>query len=305
VADINEALQLCFSGRRFGYFTLNGRQYEVIGQVDLSNRNNPDDVRKVFVPNNAGEMVSLDQLIGMEEVTNPPQLYHYNRYKSAKIEADLAPGYALKDGIQVLESLADSLLDESFSTELSGTSRDFKESSDNTLFAFLFALVLVYLVLAIQFESFKDPLVIMLTVPLALFGALFSLWAFGYTINIFSQIGIIMLIGLVTKNGILIVEFANQLRLKKGMEKIDAVIEAATMRLRPILMTSLATALGALPIALALGAGAQSRKPLGMAIIGGIMFSLILTLYVVPAMYAYLSGKQVNNPEKLPDEAEA
>ncbi len=305
VADINEALQLSFSGRRFGYFTLNGRQYEVIGQVALNNRDNPDDVRKVFVPNNTGEMVSLDQLIRMEEVTNPPQLYHYNRYKSAKIEADLAPGYALKDGIQVLESIADSLLDESFSTELSGASRDFQESSDNTLFAFLFALVLVYLVLAIQFESFKDPLVIMLTVPLALFGALFSLWAFGYTINIFSQIGIIMLIGLVTKNGILIVEFANQLRLKKDMEKIDAVIEAATMRLRPILMTSLATALGALPIALALGAGAQSRKPLGMAIIGGIMFSLILTLYVVPAMYAYLSGKKVKNPEKLPDEAEA
>ena len=189
-----------------------------------------------------------------------------------------------------MQSIATKLLDETYQTALNGPSRDYSESSSNILFAFLLALILIYLVLAGQFESFIDPLAIMLTVPLALAGALLSLYIFGQTLNIFSEIGMIMLIGLVTKNGILIVEFANQKR-EYGMSKMDAVVEAATQRLRPILMTSLATSLGALPIAISLGAAAASRVPLGIVVVGGILFSLILTLLVIPAVYTFLSGK--------------
>jgi multidrug efflux pump subunit AcrB len=216
-------------------------------------------------------------------------LYHFNRYKSATISTGLSNGYTVGDGIKEMERIADKLLDDSFTTALSGTSRDYAESSGNTLFAFVLALILIYLVLAAQFESFVDPFIIMITVPLALAGALLSLWIFGQTFNIFSQIGMIMLIGLVTKNGILIVEFANQKR-KAGLEKVDAVIESAYLRLRPILMTSLAMSLGALPLALSIGDASTSRIPLGVVIVGGILFSLILTLYIVPAMYSYLSS---------------
>jgi HAE1 family hydrophobic/amphiphilic exporter-1/multidrug efflux pump len=221
----------------------------------------------------------------------PPALYHFNRYKSATISASLAEGKTIGDGVKAMQDISSKLLDESFQTSLYGASRDFAESSSNTTFAFLLALVLIYLVLAAQFESFKDPFTIMLTVPLAIAGAFLSLWMFGQTINIFSQIGMIMLIGLVTKNGILIVEFANQKR-EQGIPKKQAVIEAATQRLRPILMTSLATSLGALPIALSLGAAATSRIPLGIVVIGGILFSLILTLFVIPAIYTFISGKK-------------
>jgi len=291
VMDISNTLQLAFSGRRLGYFTMNGRQYQVIGQVSRDNRDDPVDLKSLYVGNSRGEMIQLDNFVTMREVSSPPQLYHYNRFKSATVSASVAPGKTIGDGIAEMERISKLVLDETFSTDLSGSARDFSESSSNTMFAFILALILVYLILAAQFESFIDPMVIMLTVPLALAGALFSLWMFNQTLNIFSQIGIIMLIGLVTKNGILIVEFANQKR-KEGINKIDAVIEASTMRLRPILMTSIATALGAVPIALALGAGAQSRIPLGIVIIGGIMFSLVLTLFVIPAMYSYLSRKQ-------------
>ncbi len=291
VREIASALQLAYSGRRFSYFTLGGKQYEVIGQLDRPFRNESNDIASLYIKNNQGEIFPLSSLLQMNETVNPPQLYHYNRYKSATLQADLAPGYVLGDGLKTMESIADTLLDESFSTDLAGMSRDFKESSGNTYFALMLALLLVYLVLAVQFESFVDPLVVMMTVPLAFFGALFSLWAFDMTLNIFSEIGIIMLIGLVTKNGILIVEFANQLQ-KEGREKVEAVKEAAVMRFRPIVMTSLATALGALPIALAFGAGAESRKPLGVVIIGGTMFSLVLTLYVIPAVYSLLTRKK-------------
>ncbi|MCZ2397237.1 MAG: efflux RND transporter permease subunit, partial [Chitinophagales bacterium] len=218
-------------------------------------------------------------------------IYHFNRYKSATISAGLQPGYTVGDGIAEMDRISKELLDETFNTALTGTSRDFQESSGNTMFAFVLALILIYLVLAAQFESFIDPFIIMVTVPLALAGALLSLWVFDQTFNIFSQIGMIMLIGLVTKNGILIVEFANQLR-DRGMEKSKAVVEAAYMRLRPILMTSLAMSLGALPIALSFGEASTSRIPLGIVIVGGVMFSLILTLYVVPAMYGFLSSKK-------------
>jgi multidrug efflux pump len=291
VADVSQTLQLALSNLRLGYFFRLGKQYEVIGQVARGDRDDPTDLKNIYVRNNRNEIISLDNLVTIREEVTPPTLYHFNRYKSATISAGLAPGQALGDGINEMERIASKLLDETFDTSLSGSSRDFAESSGNTLFAFLLALVLIFLVLAAQFESFIDPLVIMFTVPLAIAGAILSLWIFGQTINIFSQIGMIMLIGLVTKNGILIVEFANQKQLG-GLKKMDAVVEAASARLRPILMTSLAMSLGALPIALSLGAAATSRIPLGIVIVGGIMFSLILTLYVIPAMYSFLSFKK-------------
>ncbi|TWI83845.1 multidrug efflux pump [Lacibacter cauensis] len=297
VTDISELMQLSLSNRRLGYFIKEGKQYQVIGQVLRDDRDDPTDLKNLFVRNAAGQMISVDQFVSFEEETTPPTLYHFNRYKSATISAGLAPGKTIGDGIKEMQAIADKLLDESFNTALSGNSRDFAESSGNTFFAFGLALILIFLVLAAQFESFIDPIVIMVTVPLAIAGALFSLWLFDQTINIFSQIGMIMLIGLVTKNGILIVEFANQ-KKHAGMLKKPAVIEAATMRLRPILMTSLAMALGALPLALSLGAASTSRIPLGIVIVGGIMFSLILTLFVIPAMYSYLSSKKIKVHEE-------
>jgi len=236
--------------------------------------------------------------VHLQESTSPATLYHFNRYKAATISASLAEGYTIGDGIKAMQAIADKELDPSFQTSLTGPSRDYAESSSNIFFAFGLALILIYLVLSAQFESFIDPLAIMLTVPLALAGAMLSLWIFGQTLNIFSEIGMIMLIGLVTKNGILIVEFANQKR-EKGMDKIQAVIEAASQRLRPILMTSLATSLGALPIALSLGAASTSRIPLGIVVVGGILFSLILTLFVIPAVYTFLSGKHKYKQVKI------
>jgi len=298
VQDVSQTLQLALSNRRLGYFTKEGKQYQVMGQVARSDRDDPTDIKTLYVRSSKGEMISLDNLVTFDEATSPSTIYHFNRYKSATISSNVAPGKTIGDGVKEMQTIASKLLDDSFATSLTGTSRDFAESSSNTSFAFLLALGLIFLILAAQFESFIDPLIIMFTVPLAIAGALLSLWIFGQTLNIFSQIGMIMLIGLVTKNGILIVEFANQNRLK-GMSKIDAAIYAASERLRPILMTSLAMALGALPIALSLGAAATSRIPLGIVIVGGIIFSLVLTLFVIPAMYSYLST------EKKPSELDA
>ncbi|MCF1714906.1 efflux RND transporter permease subunit [Flavihumibacter sp. RY-1] len=296
VEDISSTLQLALSNRRLGYFTKDGKQYQVIGQLARNDRDEPTDLKTVYVRSSTGQVVSLDNIVSFEEETTPPTIYHFNRYKSATVSAGLAPGKTIGDGIKEMEKIADGLLDESFSTALSGSSRDFQESSSNTSFAFLLALGLIFLILAAQFESFIDPFIIMFTVPLAIAGALIALWIFDQTLNIFSQIGMIMLIGLVTKNGILIVEFANHKRME-GMAKSPAVIDAAVSRLRPILMTSLAMALGALPLALSLGAASTSRIPLGIVITGGIMFSLILTLYVIPAMYSYLSSKKKTHSE--------
>ena len=288
VSDIAQTLQLALSGQRFNYFTMNGKQYQVIGQFSRQNRDEVLDIKSLYLRNAAGELIQLDNIVKFNEENSPPQLYHYNRYQSATVSAGLAPGKTVGDGIKEMDKIAEKVLDDSFTTALSGASRDFKESSSNILFAFVLALILIYLVLAAQFESFIDPFIIMLTVPLALAGAILSLWYFNQTLNIFSQIGIIMLIGLVTKNGILIVEFANQLK-EKGTSAKEAIELAAAARLRPILMTSIATALGAMPIALALGAGAKSRMGMGIVIVGGILFSLMLTLYVIPAIYSYLS----------------
>jgi multidrug efflux pump len=293
INDVAQTLQFSYSGRRMSYFTMNGRQYQVIAQVDRENRDEPIDLKSLYVRNKSGEMIQMDNLVDVKEESSPPQLYHYNRYKSATVSAGLAPGKTVGDGIAAMDEIADKVLDDSFSTELTGASRDFAESGSNILFAFILALILIYLILAAQFESFIDPFIIMLTVPLALGGAVLSLWMFNQTLNIFSQIGIIMLIGLVTKNGILIVEFANQRKLA-GLSVRDAAVDASTSRLRPILMTSIATILGAMPIAIGLGHGAQSRIPMGIVVVGGLLFSLILTLYVIPAVYTFISKENRN-----------
>lgn len=301
VTDVGIALQSAFSGRRAGYFIMNGRQYEVIAQVERSDRNEPVDIAKIYIRNNRGENIPLNSVVIMQENSNPPSLYHYNRFKAATIQAALAEGKTIGDGVKAMQSIGNKLLDETFQTSLGGPSRDYAESSSNTAFAFFLALILIYLVLAAQFESFTDPFIIMVTVPLALAGALLSLWIFNQTLNIFSQIGMIMLIGLVTKNGILIVEFANQKR-ETGLKIKEAVLEASAQRLRPILMTSLATSLGALPIALSLGAAATSRIPLGIVVVGGILFSLVLTLFVIPAVYTYMSGEHKKDKNKVYDD---
>ncbi|MBA2612463.1 MAG: efflux RND transporter permease subunit [Bacteroidetes bacterium] len=288
IADVAQTIQLALSGQRFGYYIKGDKQYQVLGQVNRQNRDDPNDIKQLYVRNNKGEMIQLDNIITIEEQSSPPQYYHYNRYQSATVSAGLAPGKTIGDGIDAMNQIAAKVLDDSFNTALTGASRDFSESSSNIVFAFVLALILIYLLLAAQFESFVEPLIIILfTVPMALAGALFALWYFNQTLNIFSQIGMIMLIGLVTKNGILIIEFTNQLR-KKGMNVREALIEASTARLRPILMTSLATVLGALPIAMALGAGSKSRMGMGIVIIGGLLLSMMLTLFIVPAMYSYL-----------------
>ncbi|WP_374399882.1 efflux RND transporter permease subunit [Flavobacterium sp.] len=296
VLDVAQTLQLSLSGQRFGYFMQNGKQYQVIGQFDEKDRDAPLDLTSMFVKNKAGELIQLDNVVEVEEQSNPPQLFHNNRYMSATVSAGLAPGKSMIDGINAMDEIKEKVLDDTFTTDLGGESRDFVESSSNTSFAFGLALLLIYLILAAQFESFIDPFIIILTVPMAVAGALFSLWLFGQTWNIFSQIGTVMLIGLVTKNGILIVEFANQLR-EQGKSKYDAILEASEARLRPILMTSLAIALGALPIALSLGAASASRMGMGIVIVGGTMFSLILTLFVIPAIYLMWSKAKKHRPE--------
>jgi hydrophobe/amphiphile efflux-1 (HAE1) family protein len=293
-SDISTTLQLALSGRRYDYFLRNGKQYQIIGQVERAERSQPGDITALYVRSKAGRLIQLDNLVKSEESSSPPTLYHFNRYKSATISASLAPGRTLGEGIDEMHKISAKLLDTSFHTDLFGSSRDFVESSSNISFALIFALVLIYLILAAQFESFRDPFIIMITVPLALAGALLSLWAFKQTLNIFSEIGMIMLIGIVTKNGILIVEFANQKR-KAGLNIPEAAFEAAASRLRPILMTSLATIFGALPIALALGAGASSRVPLGIVVVGGLLFALILTLFVIPVMYILMADKKLQH----------
>jgi multidrug efflux pump len=292
VLDISNTLQFAFSGRRYGYFLRNEKQYFVIGQVNRISRSEPSDITSLYVRSNSGKLIQLDNLVKMEENSNPPTLYHFNRYKSATVSASLAPGRTLGEGIAEMEKISKRVLDETFQTDLLGPSRDFAESSSNTSFALVLALLLIYLILAAQFESFRDPFIIMLTVPMAVAGAMISLWVTGKTLNIFSEIGMIMLIGIVTKNGILIVEFANQKR-KAGLAKAEAAFEAAAARLRPILMTSLATIFGAMPIAMALGAGAQSRVPMGIVVVGGLFFALILTLFVIPAMYVLMATNKV------------
>ncbi|MCH8485869.1 MAG: efflux RND transporter permease subunit [Candidatus Cyclonatronum sp.] len=300
IRDVAETLQLAFSGQRFDYFIMDGKQYEVIGQMGRAFRNDPRDLASIYVRSDSGQLIQLDNLITISEDNNPPQLFRFNRFVSATVSAGLAGGYSLGDGINAMDRIAANVLDDSFSTSLTGTSRDFQESSDSLLYAFMLAVLLIYLILAAQFESFRDPFTILFTVPLAIGGALMSLYFFGQTINIFSQIGMIMLIGLVTKNAILIVEFANQ-RKEAGLSVMEAIQDAAAARFRPILMTSLSTVLGVLPIALALGAGSESRVSMGIAIIGGLLFASLLTLFVIPAVYSYFSKEGGNRRINVDD----
>ena len=302
--DVGEVLQLSLSEQRLGFFVMDGKQFEIIGQVASENRNTILDLRNLFVPGEDGRPVMLDKVVRVSEKCSPPQLFRFNRYVSAAVSAGLEPGYTLADGIEVMRGLADELLDESFATDLAGQSRDFAESSSSLAFVFVLALAMVYLVLSAQFESFRDPFIIMLTVPLALAGALLALWIFGQTLNIFSQIGMSMLIGLVTKNGILIVEFANQ-RREAGLDVEQAIREAAVARFRPVLMTSISTVLGTLPIALALGAGAESRMPMGIAVIGGLLVGTFLTLLVIPTTYTYLAAKRHRVAPSLAESSDA
>lgn len=294
VEDIAQTLQLAFSEQRYGFFIKDGKQYYVIGQVEKEDQNQPVDLRKLYVRNNTNQLIQLDQLVNLSEESTPPRLYRFNRYVSGTISASLSPGKTIGDGIDAMDNIASQILDETFSTALEGPSKDFQESASSLVFVFILAIVFIYLVLSAQFESFRDPFIIMFTVPMAIAGALLSLWYFDQTINIFSQIGQIMLIGLVTKNGILIVEFANQ-KKAQGLGLVEAVKEAAVLRFRPILMTSLSTILGTLPIALALGSGSESRMPMGIAVIGGLIFSTILTLFVIPAVYSFFSDKKAKD----------
>jgi len=294
---IAQTLQLALAEQRVGFFVMDGKQFEVIAQVERDRRDETVDLRNLFVPSASGDPVLLDKLVRVAEVSTPPQLYRFDRYLSATVSAGLAPGVTLGQGIDAMERIADRTLDESFSTSLSGQSRDFTESARSLEWVFMLALVLCYLVLAAQFESFRDPVIIMAAVPLALAGALGALWVSGQTLNLFSQIGMVMLIGLVTKNGILIVEFANQ-RKAAGRPVGEAILDGAAQRFRPVLMTSASTVLGTLPIALALGAGSESRVPMGLAIIGGLVVGTFLTLYVIPALYTYLSREAATVEEE-------
>lgn len=298
--NIGQTLQLALSGQRFGYFVMNGKQYQILGELARENRNKPLDLKSLYVRNNNGEMVQLDNFVELKESTAPPQLYRYNRFVAATVSSGLAEGKTISQGIAEMDKIAEKVLDDTFRTALAGDSKDFMESSSSLMFAFLLAIVLIFLVLSAQFESFRDPIIVMMTVPLALTGALFFMWYFDITMNIFSQIGIIMLIGLVSKNGILIVEFANQ-RKTAGMKKSDAIRYAAAARFRPILMTSLSTILGVLPLALGWGEGAQSRVAMGVAVVGGLTLSTFLTLYVVPAIYLFISGETKTNEKEIAD----
>lgn len=298
IADIAQTLQLTLSGARFDFFVMDGKQYQVIGQLERQNRNQPLDLKSIYVRNDRGELIQLDNVVTVSETSSPPQLFRFDRFASATISASLAPDKTIADGISVMERISRSILDETMYTSLDGPSKDYQESASSLVFIFALALILIYLVLSAQFESFRDPFIIMFTVPLAIGGAIFSLWYFGQTINIFSQIGQIMLIGLVTKNGILIVEFANQIKAK-GVTPFEAAKLSAYLRFRPILMTSLSTILGILPIALAIGAGSESRRSMGIAVIGGLVLATLLTLYVIPAIYSYFSGKEAVMTDEL------
>lgn len=297
VKDIASVLQYGLSGQRMGYFYMNGKQYEILGQFNRQQRNQPSNIKSIYIRSDNGEMIQLDNLVDFVESITPPKLYHYNRFISATISAGLAEGKTIGEGLEEMDKIAAQTLDDTFRTALSGDSKDYRESSSSLMFAFILALVLIYLILSAQFESFKDPLIIMLTVPLAIAGALVFMYFGGITMNIFSQIGIIMLIGLVAKNGILIVEFANQ-KQEAGEDKMQAIKDASLQRLRPILMTSASTILGLLPLMFASGEGANQRIAMGNAVVGGMLVSTFLTMFIVPAIYSYISTNRLKKEKE-------
>ena len=295
--DIAQTLQYGLSGQRMGYFYMNGKQYEILGEINRQQRNKPANLKSIYIRSDKGEMIQMDNLIELTEGIAPPQLYRYNRFVAATVSAGLAEGKTIGEGLDAMDAIAAEVLDDTFRTALTGESKEYRESSSSLMFAFILALVLIYLILAAQFESFKDPFVIMLTVPLAVGGALIFMHFNGQTMNIYSQIGIIMLIGLVAKNGILIVEFANQ-KQETGIDKLTAIREAAIQRLRPILMTSVSTILGLVPLAFATGEGANGRIAMGISVVGGMLISTFLTMFIVPAVYTYISTNRINKENK-------
>jgi len=301
--DIAETVNVALSEQRIGFFLMDGRQYDVMAQLTREDRMTIDALKQLKVLSSQGDQVRLDSVVDFSETVNPPQLLRFNRYVSATVSAAPAEGYTIGQGIEEMDRIAAELLPEDFRTDLAGIARELREGSESLQFVFILALVFVFLVLAAQFESFRDPIVILVTVPLALAGALGGMVLFGQTLNVFSQLGLIMLIGLVTKNGILIVEFANQ-RKARGMEKLEAVMGAAEARFRPVLMTSMSTILGILPLALATGAGSASRVSIGVAVIGGLMLGTILTLFVIPAIYCFVSSAK-STKESMQEEAPA
>lgn len=298
--NIAQTLQYALSGQRMGYFYMNGKQYQILGEINRQQRNTPADLKAIFIRNEKGEMIQLDNLVTLYEDVAPPQLYRYNRFVSATISSGLNQGFTIGDGLEEMDRIAADVLDDSFRTALAGESKEFRESASSLVFAMVLALVLIFLVLSAQFESFKDPLIVMITVPLALAGGLALMSWTGQTMNIFSQIGLIMLIGLVAKNGILIVEFANQ-KQAAGMMKMESITAAAAQRLRPVLMTSISTILGLLPLVFAAGEGANGRIAMGVAVVGGLVFSTLMTLFIVPAMYGFIATDRSNQKKNRED----
>ncbi|NJD34162.1 MAG: efflux RND transporter permease subunit [Betaproteobacteria bacterium] len=292
IETVGRTLETMLGGRQVTRYKQDGEQYDVIVQVAATDRSTPADVGGTFVRANGGQMVPLDSLVKVGETVSPRELNHFGQRRAVTITANLAPGYALGEALTYMEGVAGRILPAGYAVDYNGQSREFKVSSSSLALTFVLALAFIYLVLAGQFESFRDPFIIMLTVPLSMTGALLALWASGGTLNVYSQIGLVTLVGLITKHGILIVEFANQLRAQ-GRERVTAVIESAVQRLRPILMTTGAKVLGAVPLAFATGAGAESRQQIGWVIVGGLLLGTFFTLFVVPTVYSYLSGSHV------------
>ncbi|HXE40039.1 MAG TPA: efflux RND transporter permease subunit, partial [Azonexus sp.] len=290
VESIGRTLETLLGGREVTRFKRDGEQYDVIVQVADVDRSNPDDIRDIYARGRDGSMISLDNLVSISETIAPRELNHFSQRRAVTITANLAPGYTMGEALSAMDGIAAKVLKPGYAVDYNGQSREFRQSSSSLALTFGLALAFIYLVLAAQFESFRDPFIIMLTVPLSMAGALLALWLSGGTLNVYSQIGLVTLVGLITKHGILIVEFANQLQ-EKGHELKAAVIESAALRLRPILMTTGAMVLGAVPLALASGAGAESRQQIGWVIVGGLLLGTFFTLFVVPTVYSLLAAR--------------
>src|SRR5690606_35743396 len=296
VSTVGRTLETMLGGRQVTRFKQDGEQYDVMVRVSPGERSTPGDIENIYVRARDGQMVQLSNLVDVNETVSPQSLNHFNRLRAAIVSAQLAPGYSMGEALAEMQRIADAMLPPTVQTDLNGQSREFRDSSGSIYLVFGMALVFIYLVLAAQFESWRNPFVIMVSVPLSLTGGLFALWLTGGTLSIYSQIGLITLLGLITKHGILIVEFSDQLRAE-GRSMMQAVAEASVMRLRPILMTTGAMVLGALPLALATGAGAESRQQIGWVIVGGMTFGTLMTLFVVPVVYSLIAPRRLSRAE--------
>jgi multidrug efflux pump len=298
VEVIGRTLETMLGGRQVTRYKKDAEQYDVIVQVEAASRTDPRDIDDIFVRGKSGEMIPLANLVRVRETVSPRELNHFGQRRAVTISANLAPGYAMGEALEFLDAAAARILPPGYAVDYNGQSREFRTSSASLALTFVLALAFIYLVLAAQFESFRDPFIIMLTVPLSMTGALAALYFTGGTLNVYSQIGLVTLVGLITKHGILIVEFANQLRDKGGALR-EAVVDASVLRLRPILMTTGAMVLGAIPLALATGAGAESRQQIGWVIVGGLLLGTFFTLFVVPTVYTLLARRERNPIETV------